>query len=369
MKKERQVLIKPVSSDCNMRCGYCFYCEEAGRRLTSSYGKMTQETMELAVVQALQSVDSCVFGFQGGEPTLAGKEFYRQFAEIVRREKRPDQKVFFTLQTNGLLLDEEWADFLKKEGYLVGISIDGTKELHDYVRKDAVGKGTYTRILRNAQLLRKKGVPVNILCVLTKQNARRVRSIYQNLKKEGFFYHQYIPYLEPEGGEPLDKKTYGRALCDLFDLWYEDRKKGTPVYVREFDNWLTVLLGGHPEACTMYGKCTMQNVIEANGNVYPCDFYALDEYCMGNIHEISLEEMEKTAQNPSASVFFADAQRRDDRCASCRWYPLCRGGCRRYCDITEKAARNRFCEAYQEFFTYAIGRLEELAAKRGVSGK
>lgn len=415
MMKELKLLLKPVSADCNMRCAYCFYMDEAAHREIPSYGKMTQETVRTVVQKALKSADSCVFGFQGGEPTLAGLDFYENFTDIVREManqttnqtathtanrttsqtahtdspahpgKQPGKQISYTIQTNGLILDDKWADFFKRENFLVGISLDGTRELHDMNRRDAAGKGTYSRVLKNARMLLAKGVPVNILCVLTKQNARKIRTIYQTLKKQGFYWQQYIPCLEPleTGGcssaYSLSAQEYGEALKTLFDLWFGDRLTDTPVYVRELDNWLHVLRGGQPEACAMYGRCTMQNVVEANGNVYPCDFYALDEFCMGNIREYDFEELSEIAADAANSPFFKDRDIRGEDCASCRWYPLCRGGCRRDCTsdcqsdndgacmydcrASEGRAVNRWCTSYQDFFQYAISRLEYLAAR------
>ncbi|MDO4275500.1 MAG: radical SAM protein [Eubacteriales bacterium] len=378
MKKELQLLLKPVSSECNMDCAYCFYRDEAMHREVPSYGKMTQEIMETVVFQALQSADSCVFGFQGGEPTLAGLDFYKAFAEEVKRRKKPGQQVSWTLQTNGLILDEEWGRFLKEHDFLVGISLDGSRELHDFNRKDMAGKGTYGRVLKNARMLLRMGVPVNILCVLTKQSARRIRSVYQGLKKQGFFYQQYIPCLESLDGDEkgaactLDAPHYAEALKTLFDLWFEDRIKGEPVFIREIDNWFHVLKGNTPEACAMYGKCTMQNVVEANGDVYPCDFYVLDGYCMGNVKDYGFWEFKGMSETGESTwgekgenwkQFFRDSQVRDDRCPNCRWYPLCRGGCRKDCTITGETTENRYCGAYREFFAYAIERMEWLAAR------
>lgn len=367
--KHLQLLIKPASSLCNLRCAYCFYKDEAEHREIASHGIMSEETMECLIRKALQAAEeSCTFGFQGGEPLLAGLDFYKAFVECAEKYRPPGLKVQYTIQTNGLLLDEEWMDFLEEHPFLLGVSLDGTMELHDRNRVDEKKNPTAARVLKVLRELKKREIPFNILCVLTRQGARHVEAIYEFFRKQGFLWQQYIPCLdpleEPRGQRPwsLKPKDYGEALKKLFDLWFSDLQQGIPVSIRQFDNWYRVLSGGLPEACSMYGRCTMQNVIEADGSIYPCDFYALDEFYMGNIREEEFEELHRKALSKEAE-FFKEAEKRDDNCPKCRWYPLCRGGCRR--DLYEEGNRTHhyYCEAYREFFAYAIHRLEWLVSR------
>lgn len=365
--KHVQLMIKPASSNCNLRCGYCFYLDECENREIASYGIMEEAVLEEVVKKALEAAqESCTFGFQGGEPTLAGLSFFEKFIEFTEQYKKPETKLHFCLQTNGTLLDETWAGFLKKHHFLVGISLDGLGELHDRNRSDQKGRGTFQKVLKNARMLKKQGVDVNILCVLTKQNARKITSVYQFLKKEGFFYQQYIPCLDPlgkkRGANPwsLTPEIYEEALKTLFDLWFEDMKKGVFVFVREFDNWISMLKGYPPEACAQTGRCSMQNIVEANGDLYPCDFYVLDEYRVANIRD---QEFAFSEGIPKELPFFAEEPERSKACRGCRWYPLCRGGCRRDYTEIEKEQKNYFCEAYQGFFNYAIERMEWIAAR------
>lgn len=364
--KELQLLIKPASAMCNMRCSYCFYEDEAACRKVPSYGRMTQDVMEATVKNALAASNSCVFGFQGGEPTLAGIEFYEKFIDTVEKNRQAKQNISYTIQTNGLALDKKWMEFFKKNNFLVGVSLDGIKAIHDRNRITPQGKETFAIVEKNAAEMKNMGIPVNILCVLTKQAAKKAYSIYHYLKKRGFYYQQYIPCLDPigrrRGEEPysLSAKDYGEALKTLFDLWAEDWLSENPVFVRNFDNWIHVLKGGDPEACAMYGRCNMQNVVEADGSIYPCDFYAVDEFCMGNVKTDSFQKLWK--QSLEETGFFADAAIRDHKCPACRWYPLCRGGCRRDCYVTEGIQKNMYCGAFQEFFSYAIEKMEMLAS-------
>lgn len=369
--KELQLLIKPVSSACDLQCRYCFYKEEAKHRKNADHGIMSLETMEILIDKALKAADTCVFGFQGGEPLLAGLSFYRQFVSCVRQKKKEKQQVFYTIQTNGMTLDDQWISFFKEENFLLGVSLDGVRKSHDENRVDHRGKGTFSQVFENLKKLQEKKVPFHILCVLNTQTAERIEAIYRFFIKKGFYEQQYIPCLDPlgeveEGKYPysLTGKQYQSALERLFALWFEDKIRGVPVYIRQFDNYAGMLKGAQPEACSMYGRCSMQNVIEADGTVYPCDFYALDEYEMGNITDsnVDFKVLEEMARDAERAPFFADAEKRDERCPDCRWYPLCRGGCRRDLIPCGKEMRNRYCEAYQKFFQTAIGRLEYLAS-------
>ena len=206
-------------------------------------------------------------------------------------------------------------------------------------------------------------VEVNILCVLTKQSAKKIASIYRFLKKEGFYYQQYIPCLDPMGEEEgqypwsLTPKVYAEALKELFDLWFEDIQKGEIVSIREFDNWLSMLKGMPPEACSQTGRCSMQNIVEANGDIYPCDFYVLDNCRVANVTDENFRFFQGILPDME---FFKEGVKRGENCKACKWYPLCRGGCRR--NYT-KENKNYFCEAYQEFFEYSIVRWEWLAAR------
>lgn len=364
--KHLQVLLKPASSDCNLRCSYCFYRDEARKRNTASYGKMGKSIVEEIVRKSLDAAqESCTFGFQGGEPTLAGLDFYRHFAACVDRWKKKNTNVFYVLQTNGMLINEEWISFLKEKNVLVGLSMDGIRLLHDRVRRDAAGKGSYGRVQKTAGKLLESGVMVNVLCVLTRQNARKAADIYREFMREGLCFQQYIPCLdsldEAERCQPwsLRPEEYAYAMKTLFDLWFEDVCRGRQVYVREFDNWVRMLQGAAPEACTMRGQCSVQYVIEANGDVFPCDFYVLDEFCMGNVGDADFW----FGKIDNALPFLQAGQKRGRDCAACRWYPLCRGGCRRYYrESASGISEHTLCQAYRNIFSYCIGRLETLAA-------
>lgn len=364
---ERQILIKPVSGRCNMHCRYCFYRDVEEHRREKTTFCMGREVVRSVVEKGLKAVDVCTFAFQGGEPTLAGLDFFQKFVDEVERKRKRDQKVCFTIQTNGIELNDKWIDFFREKGFLVGVSLDGVRKSHDSNRTDGGRRGTFERVFGSAVSLRDAGVPVNILCVLNRQTAERIEAVYRFFMRKGFYRQQYIPCLDPFGKEcskdfSLTSELHKEVLKKLFDLWFEDKIRGNPVYIRQFDNYVQILKGGIPEACTMYGKCTMQNVVEVDGSVYPCDFYALDEYCMGNILETDFETLRLESFKERKGSFFENSTVRDERCGKCRWYPLCRGGCKRDCMVVDGRWRNKNCEVYASFFEYTIERLEFLAA-------
>lgn len=370
--KHLQLLIKPVSSDCNLRCRYCFYLDESSNRSYPSYGIMSDATTRILIEKALSAAEeSCTFGFQGGEPMLAGLPYFENFTTLVEEilqsnhKKHKAPQIRYVLQTNGTLINEQWIAFLKKHRVLTGISMDGTRSIHDTNRRDSSGQGSFAKVMSNARQLLYNGIDLNVLCVLTAQSASNIEAVYHFFKKEGFLFHQYIPCLDPLGEKrgqkewSLSPALYADVLKKLFDLWFYDLTHGFQVSIREFENWIFTLRGIQPEACAWTGRCSMQNVIEADGGVYPCDFYVLDEYRIAGVQEDDFSFI-----NPcNKHRFFIEHGDRGNSCPACKWYPLCRGGCARDYVLEEEGRHNYFCEAYRTFFPYAIARLEWLAAR------
>lgn len=360
-------MIKPVSGACNMRCTYCFYADEQNKREQAFCGSMTAETMHILTDRILEyGAKICTLVFQGGEPTLAGLPFYRDLTDYIKTRTAGKKIQFhYSLQTNGYSMTEEWAAFFARNGFLVGISLDGTKEIHDRFRRDSQGNGTWNRVAEAIRLLEKYQVRYNILTVVTAANARNGAKLYRYFQKQQFPYQQYIECLDPlyetPGQRPysLTPEKYEFFLKSMFDAWYLDRKSGRYVYNRYFENLLMILNGQEPEACSMRGVCSSQWVVEADGSVFPCDFYALDEWKLGNVRQDGLEEMEKRREE---SGFIEISRRIPDTCRACRWFALCRNGCRRcrMADASGQPGINYFCRAYQGFFEYAYPRLREI---------
>lgn len=335
--------------------------------MTKSYGIMAAETLEILVRNSLEYADnSCTFAFQGGEPTLAGLNFFKQLVLLVKKFNTRNIEINYALQTNGLAIDNEWASFLAANKFLVGLSLDGPKDIHDAARFEANGKGTFTRVMNTAAILNRYHVEYNILCVVNSYTARHINQVYRFFKKNNFNYLQFIPCLDPLDENPgeyeysLTPERYTYFLKRLFDEWYIDMLQGKKISIRYFDNLVGVLMGYPPESCGMSGVCTTYFVIEADGSVYPCDFYVLDGWRLGNIYETGFDGL----KNAEASVRFIEGSRyTDPNCRACKWLNICRGGCRRNREPFQagKPVLNYYCPAYKEFFDYAGERLVKLA--------
>ena len=357
------VLIKPASSACNMNCAYCFYKDEASRRERAFEGMLSLEQMERVIASAMEYAEHiCSFAFQGGEPTLAGLDFYRGVVKLEEKYRRPGVEIRNAIQTNGWGVDEEWARFFAEHRFLVGLSLDGPAELHNRNRVDNAGKGTFNRVVRAARLFDRFRVEYNVLCVLTEQNARAIQRIYHFYQKQGFRWLQFIPCLDPldgeRGGHSLSTEEYGSFLIRSFDLWFADLKQGRYLSIRHLDNWLSMLLGEPPEDCSMVGLCSVQFVVEGDGGVYPCDFYVLDQWRMGTVGQQSFAEMQS---GPVARRFVEESLCVPQECRTCRFAPICRNGCRRNRAAMPDGGtgQNRYCAAYRRFFSERGRQLEE----------
>lgn len=363
--KNLNLLIKPASSSCNLRCRYCFYYDVADNREVKNYGIMNDDTLENMVKKVFDDVEySANFAFQGGEPTMAGIEFFEKFHKFVEKYNTKKIIVNFSLQTNGTLLNKKWLELFKKHNYLIGLSLDGNKEMHNTFRIDAKGEGTFSRVLKAAKMMKKAEVEFNILCVVNKLIAQNGKLVYNFFRNNGFRYYQFIPCLDSlscseEKDYTLTAEDYGKFLDETFNLWYEDMMSGKRISVRHFDNYTKILLGEEPEACDMVGHCNMNAVLESDGSMYPCDFYVLDEFKVGNINESSFEELFKSE---AEMRFLRTSLAVDEKCKVCRYFKICRGGCRRHKELTaEGNYENRFCESYKYFFERNIDKMIKTA--------
>lgn len=353
------VMVKPVSGACNMRCRYCFYADEMTHRKSSVYPKMTGELLDTMVRRVIRTADSSVhFLFQGGEPTLIGLPFFEQLVALERKYNTRRLKITNAVQTNGYDLSDEMIAFFAKEQFLVGVSLDGTNETHDMLRPDAKGLPT-SSIVRNAiARLRAAGVSVNVLCVVNGEVAKYPKEVFCALAP--YEYLQFIPCLDGLDGEKRDyslsSEAYLTFLKTTFDCYHQAYMDGHPVSMRNFDNWVAMLMGMPPENCAMVGRCGPSLVIESDGSVYPCDFYALDKWKLGSIAEDSLRRM---LTSDTEKAFLAESLPVPEACKACRWYGLCRNGCKRERD--PETGLNRWCSVHSAFFEYAYERMNQMA--------
>lgn len=346
------LMIKPASSLCNLSCEYCFYRDVSEHREHLGFGIMKKDTARVLIDKALRYADgeSVAFAFQGGEPTLAGLDYFEFFVNTVNELNKKKSTVFYSMQTNGTLIDEKWADFLRENSFLVGLSLDGDFEANKF-RKSPGGENSFYTITDTARLLKKHNVEFNILTVLTGYCAENIEHIYSYFRLLGFGYLQFIPCLRPFGSKEkselyMTPEQYADFLIRLFNLYVKDYVRHQYVSIRQFDNWVRLYLGLPTEQCGIKGHCSHQFVSEANGNIYPCDFYCTDEYLLGNILKTDFFQME---QSETAVNFIKESLVIPERCKACNLYPICRGG---GCKRTQQS--EDYCKAYKKFFNACL---------------
>lgn len=346
------LMIKPASSLCNLSCEYCFYRDVSEHREHLGFGIMEEETAEILIKKALSHADgeSVAFAFQGGEPTLAGIGFFRFFVKTVNENNLKGSKIFYGIQTNGMVLDDEWGSFLAENSFLVGLSLDGDFDGNKF-RKKPSGQNSYYKILSAAKLLKKHNVDFNILTVLTGYCAENGERIYKFFRDNGFHYLQFIPCLRPFDSDEkselyMTAEEYSDFLIRVFNLYVKDYVRGNYVSIRQFDNWVRLYLRQPTEQCGIMGYCTHQYVAESNGNIYPCDFYCTDKYLLGNIKESDFAIMEKS---DVARGFIKESLGISDKCKACNVYGMCRGGGCKRTKLSED-----YCFAYKRFFNACL---------------
>lgn len=346
------IMIKPASSLCNMRCRYCFYHDVSNIREVKSFGVMSESTAENLIKKAFDFAEgeSVAFAFQGGEPLIAGLDFFKSFVDLTKKFNKLNNKVYFGLQTNGTLLTNEWAKFFAENNFLIGLSLDGDKKTNRF-RVDENYENAYEKIIEASKILKSHKVDFNILTVLTGYCAENIDTVYKSLTGKGFKYLQFIPCLRPFGDKTeselyMTNRQYAKFLIHGFNAYVKDYVRGDYTSVRYFDNLVHLFLGNPTEQCGMCGHCMHQFVAEGNGNIYPCDFYCTDEWLLGNINDSDFDEL---AHCEKATEFLRESLKADEKCRQCKFYPLCRGGgCKRMRNDRD------YCEAYKAFFSACL---------------
>ena len=369
-----QIMIKPASGACNMNCEYCFYHDVMQKRCEGALGMMSEQTLETILTKAFRYATSeCTIAFQGGEPTLTGLAFFKRYVQIIKGLKPKNLKIYSAIQTNGYQLNEEWAKFFKENDFLVGISIDGNQYLHDQYRVDRRGNKTYESVMKTVAMFQKYNIDFNVLTVVTRGIARNAARVYKHFKENKLNNMQFVPFIgafdQSDSGKSFALKPheYGRFLISLFDLWYQDILDNKYVYIRYFENLAGVIKGHPPESCALGGACSKHYVLESDGGVYPCDFYVLPEYKIGNLVTDSFEEIE---QNRNRIGFVEKSRALNPECYSCQWFQLCRGGCQRYREssVGQTGGKDYLCKSYQQFFEYAYPKYLKLLSIPNMKG-
>lgn len=357
------ILIKPVSGACNIDCRYCFYKELVEGHQCERC--MSEAVMKQLIDEAFASgAEEILFAFQGGEPMLAGEHYYETFIDYVNL-KKGNAKVSYSIQTNGILLTDKYIEIFKKHDFLVGLSLDGPKFIHDQYRMTYEKKGTFDKVISNGQKLLRAGVQVNILTVITKYASSRAEKLYKFYKKSGFYFIQFIPCMDSimdvQGahGDSLSAEDYYLFLKNLFDEWYADFMMGEYISIRHFDNWVRMIMRQPVDTCSLSGNCGSYFVIEQNGDVYPCDFYVGEAYKLGNITEMTFECL---LQKLIASGFLDEYKEQiSDDCVPCKNRGLCHGGCKRDWVYEGNQGKTRYCKALDRFFTEYKPKLYQVA--------
>jgi len=366
--KTFSVMAKPVGAACNLGCAYCYYLEKGELLQQGASPLMSDEVLEAFIRSYIESspFESVAFAWQGGEPTLAGLDFFQRVVQLQRRHAF-GKRVSNSLQTNGTLIDGEWARFLAENRFLVGLSVDGPERLHNAHRLDKSGAGSYARTMRGLEQLLRYGVGVNALTVVSKANSSYALEIYEHHKSIGLNFMQFIPLVErvlPQGSlaTPFSDgdavvapwsvvpEHYGTFLVGLFDEWV--RKDVGRVFVQLFDVALNAWMGYDPPLCWFSESCGNALVIEHNGDVYSCDHFVYPECLLGNI---------KTASLPSLALcdkqldFGNKKALLPQYCEKCAVRFACNGECpkRRFAKSPSgEFGVNYLCPAYKRFYRH-----------------
>ena len=361
------LLVKPASADCNQRCAYCYYLPKAALYPGRREHRMSPRVLERLVSGYLATGQpQHSFGWQGGEPTLMGLEFFQRVVSLQQRHGRAGCVVANGLQTNATLVDGELARHLARWRFLVGVSLDGPRDLHDSARLSAAGRGTHERVLRGIATLRRHGVEPDVLTAVQAAHRGRGGEVFRWLLDRGFLHQHYVPVVELDpAGRPqpfsIRAEDWGDFLCQVFDEWLA--ADPLRVSVRLFEAVLGRLVDGEAPLCTLGEDCGSYFLVEHNGDVYPCDFHAEPRWRLGSILEQGWADL---AASPLRRDFAAAKGRRGAACAECRFLQLCAGDCPRNRFPAGGGARDpalpsRLCAGWRRFFEHALPGLQRLA--------
>lgn len=362
------VMWKTVSEDCNLACDYCYY-STCGGKPGPGIRKIAPETLDKFIREYMSmSPGVASFAWQGGEPLLAGLDFFETVVALQARYAPPHTIISNALQTNGTLIHDRWAAFFKQYHFLIGVSLDGPRDVHDARRVDAQGQGSFDRVMRGIERLRGQQVDFNILTVIHRGNVGRAKELFDFYRREGFDFVQFIPCMQFQSqqvGQPgiyeITPEEYGAFLCEAFDCWYRD---GQPdISERFFDNMLNVYAHRDAELCTRRRSCAKTLILEQNGDAYPCDFYIHPDWKIGNVGTDALADI---LRHPLYDRFMKLKPALPEACRSCEWQALCYGGCprnRRWNEDLSASQPDYFCSSYRQVYAYAHDRMTELARR------
>lgn len=381
------LMVKPAGSLCNLDCSYCYYLDKA-----DIYGglepRMTDEMLEVFVRDYIQANDvpEVQFNWHGGEPLVMGLEFYRKAIEFEKKYA-DGKRIFNTIQTNGALLNPGWCSFLKDNGFLVGISIDGPRDIHDRYRKDKGGGPTFDKVMRGIECLYRTGTQYNTMTTINKASEGRGLEVYDFLKSIGSRYMQFMPVVEhvkypltsagkvnrsarPYIVDPhedgaviapwsVSSIAYGKFMSQIFDYWV--RNDVGKYFVGHFDAALACWCGVQPGICVFAETCGGNSVVEHNGDLYPCDHFVYPQYKIGNVLETSL----RTLMSSQMQTRFGIDKRNGLplKCRKCEWFFACHGECPKHRFGRTEAGEtglNVLCDGFRIFYRHISPYMEKM---------
>jgi len=368
--RDFQVFVKPIGSICNLDCHYCYYLKKEHLYPKGENFRMPHDILEEYIVQHIEACPGTVirFSWHGGEPTVLGLDYFREIVALQRKHKPPDRRIVNGIQTNGTLLDEDWCHFFATEGFAVGLSLDGTREMHDRYRVTKDQKPTHEQTMRGYKLLLKHRVNTDILCVVNSYNVQFPLQVYRFFKQINARYVTFLPMVELQpdakgGVNPISvpAEAWGAFLCTIFDEW-RDNDIGR-VKVQIFEEAARTVFNQEHSLCIFRPTCGDIPVIEHNGDFYSCDHFVDVEHHLGNIKETPLAELlESPAQRAFGEAKLGALPR---YCLECGVRAMCNGGCPKNRFITTpngEPGLNYLCAGYKRFFTHCQPFVFEVAA-------
>lgn len=395
-RRRFHVMAKPGGSACNLDCSYCFYLSKQTLPGGPRTGRMSDEMLERFIRQYIAGVTGLevVFSWQGGEPTLMGLDFFRKVVALEKKYAKPFQKIENDLQTNGTLINDEWCEFLKENRFLVGLSIDGPRPVHDHYRVTKGGNPTFEKVFHTAKLFKRHGVPFNTLTCVNRFNARKPLDVYRFLRNEvGSTYMQFIPIVEykgfektaphkwnhdalPRDGDPearpghpnsivtdwsVDPDDWGYFLCKVFDEW---RKNDLgKILVNHFETLVSQHMDMGSQVC-IYGEfCGKGVAVENDGGVYACDHYVYPEYQLGNLNDTALDQ--QVFSRSQVKFGYAKGETLPEYCRQCRHLTDCWGECPKNRIIRTAdgdPGLNYLCRGFKQYFDHVIPEVERIVA-------
>lgn len=358
-KRPFYLMAKPVGSRCNMMCSYCYYSNKSGVRKDPIVTIMSEDMLHRYIRNCIewQDGDFVHFIWHGGEPMLAGLDFYRRALEMEKR-MAGGRKIYNTIQTNGTLINEEWCRFFRENGWLLGVSVDGEEAVHNRYRRDKAGNGTFRKVMRGLAMLETYGVEWNGMAVVNNHNVREPERFYEFFGDIGCRYLQFTPIVERQGmngrlvspddigeltKESVSAEAWGDFLCRIFDQWI--RNDVGRRFVQIFDATLASLLGETPGLCTLSKECGHAAVMEQSGELYSCDHFVFPEYRIGNLSDCVLE-VEKIAKFAERKMALPE------KCVGCKYLILCYGECPK--NRFMKGGENFLCGGYEKYFKHSL---------------